>query len=81
MQDGNDSDQEAEISSAKSAPETSYSLDTATSKQSISQSPKAPAAPVASTSGRSDNSKHDHIEVDHSYHSELDHSEHNHLGH
>ena len=54
MQDGadgtfaSDSDRDVEIISSRSAPETSYSMD---SGPSMSHSPFAPAAPAASTSG------------------------------
>ncbi len=46
-----DSDRDIEISSSRSAPETSYSMDSGPSRPSMSHSPFAPAAPTASTSG------------------------------
>lgn len=48
-----DSDRDVEITSSRSAPETSYSMDmpSAPSRPSISHSPLASAAPAASTSG------------------------------
>ena len=46
-----DSDRDVEISSSRSAPETSYSMESGPSRPSMSHSPFAPAAPAASTSG------------------------------
>ncbi len=57
MQDGadgpfaSDSDRDVEITSSRSAPETSYSMDSGPSRPIMSHSPLAPAAPAASTSG------------------------------
>lgn len=57
LQDGgdgtfaSDSDRDVEITSSRSAPETSFSLGSAPSKSSTSHSPFASAAPAASSSG------------------------------
>ncbi|KAL0043722.1 hypothetical protein WJX82_000124 [Trebouxia sp. C0006] len=54
-----DSDRDVEISSSRSAPETSYSMESGPSRPSMSHSPFAPAAPAASTSGgRGDSPPH-----------------------